>query len=114
MSERQGIEIDCYPKCRGVWPDRGELDKIIERSAGAEAQAAPTQPYAPQASLDRRSPIRARIATMRTVTAHMAATTVAVVGGHSCRISSTRDVVLGQAQRRSAAPFGGARPTLGK
>lgn len=37
MSERQGIEIDYCPKCRGVWLDRGELDKIIERSAVAEA-----------------------------------------------------------------------------
>jgi Zn-finger nucleic acid-binding protein len=33
MSERQGVEIDYCPKCRGVWLDRGELDKIIERSA---------------------------------------------------------------------------------
>lgn len=32
MSERQGIEIDYCPKCRGVWLDRGELDKIIDRS----------------------------------------------------------------------------------
>ncbi len=31
MSERQGIEIDYCPKCRGIWLDRGELDKIIER-----------------------------------------------------------------------------------
>ena len=30
MTERQGIEIDYCPKCRGVWLDRGELDKIIE------------------------------------------------------------------------------------
>jgi Zn-finger nucleic acid-binding protein len=37
MSERQGIEIDYCPKCRGVWLDRGELDKIIERSASAES-----------------------------------------------------------------------------
>ena len=36
MSERQGIEIDYCPQCRGVWLDRGELDKIIERSASAE------------------------------------------------------------------------------
>lgn len=35
MSERQGIEIDYCPQCRGVWLDRGELDKIIERSTGA-------------------------------------------------------------------------------
>ena len=33
MSERQGIEIDYCPQCRGVWLDRGELDKLIERSA---------------------------------------------------------------------------------
>ncbi len=33
MSERQGVEIDYCPTCRGVWLDRGELDKIIERSA---------------------------------------------------------------------------------
>lgn len=32
MSERQGIEIDYCPQCRGVWLDRGELDKIIERN----------------------------------------------------------------------------------
>jgi len=34
MSDRQGIEIDYCPTCRGVWLDRGELDKIIERDAG--------------------------------------------------------------------------------
>jgi len=33
MSEKQGIEIDYCPKCRGIWLDRGELDKIIERSS---------------------------------------------------------------------------------
>jgi uncharacterized protein len=32
MSDRQGIEIDYCPKCRGVWLDRGELDKLIERN----------------------------------------------------------------------------------
>ncbi|EDO9525288.1 hypothetical protein GU709_02420, partial [Campylobacter coli] len=32
MSDRSGVEIDYCPKCRGVWLDRGELDKIIERS----------------------------------------------------------------------------------
>ncbi len=31
MTERQGVEIDYCPKCRGVWLDRGELDKIIDR-----------------------------------------------------------------------------------
>ena len=33
MADRQGIEIDYCPNCRGVWLDKGELDKIIERSA---------------------------------------------------------------------------------
>ncbi|HEY7911540.1 MAG TPA: zf-TFIIB domain-containing protein [Blastocatellia bacterium] len=35
MTDRQGVEIDYCPKCRGVWLDRGELDKIIERSTAA-------------------------------------------------------------------------------
>ena len=34
MTDRQGVEIDYCPQCRGVWLDRGELDKIIDRSAG--------------------------------------------------------------------------------
>ncbi|MBX3064314.1 MAG: zf-TFIIB domain-containing protein [Anaerolineae bacterium] len=33
IADRQGVEIDYCPQCRGVWLDRGELDKIIERSA---------------------------------------------------------------------------------
>jgi hypothetical protein len=37
MSERSGVEIDYCPECRGVWLDRGELDKIIERSGQTEA-----------------------------------------------------------------------------
>ena len=44
MSERQNIEIDYCPTCRGVWLDRGELDKIIERSA---PEAAPARSAAP-------------------------------------------------------------------
>lgn len=47
MSERQGIEIDYCPKCRGVWLDRGELDKIVERSASEEARTVPTQSSQP-------------------------------------------------------------------
>jgi Zn-finger nucleic acid-binding protein len=46
MSERNGIEIDYCPDCRGVWLDRGELDKIIDRAsaeAPAAVQAAPVQ-----------------------------------------------------------------------
>ncbi len=33
IAERQGVEIDYCPECRGIWLDRGELDKIIERSS---------------------------------------------------------------------------------
>ena len=47
MADRQGIEIDYCPQCRGVWLDRGELDKLIERSAGAAQGAQHVQP-APQ------------------------------------------------------------------
>lgn len=66
MSERQNVEIDYCPKCRGVWLDRGELDKIIERSATEVAPApapaamppqAPQQPgygYDPRAGYDPR------------------------------------------------------------
>ncbi len=43
MSDRSGVEIDYCPRCRGVWLDRGELDKIIERSSGGPAPA--SQPY---------------------------------------------------------------------
>ena len=44
MSERQGIEIDYCPQCRGVWLDRGEIDKIIERSVGAPQPGSYQQP----------------------------------------------------------------------
>ena len=38
MTERQSVEIDYCPKCRGVWLDKGELDKIIEKSTAAETK----------------------------------------------------------------------------
>lgn len=47
MSERSGVEIDYCPTCRGVWLDRGELDKILERAARESAPAAPAAPAAP-------------------------------------------------------------------
>jgi uncharacterized protein len=40
MSDRQGIEIDYCPQCRGVWLDRGELDKLIERAGPVTSPAA--------------------------------------------------------------------------
>ncbi len=48
MSERQGIEIDYCPECRGVWLDRGELDKIIERAVPPQLAPHPQPPQAPQ------------------------------------------------------------------
>jgi Zn-finger nucleic acid-binding protein len=47
IAERSGVEIDYCPQCRGVWLDRGELDKIIERSASYAAPP-PPPPAAPQ------------------------------------------------------------------
>lgn len=41
MSERQGVEIDYCPQCRGVWLDRGEIDKIIDRSQSPTTTSAP-------------------------------------------------------------------------
>lgn len=51
MAERSGVEIDYCPRCRGVWLDRGELDKIIERAGAAPspARAVAPDPYAPVA-----------------------------------------------------------------
>jgi len=50
MADRGGVEIDYCPKCRGVWLDRGELDKIIERSSGSTSasMAAPAAVAPPQ------------------------------------------------------------------
>ncbi len=44
MTDRQGVEIDYCPQCRGVWLDRGELDKIVERSAPEAPRAAAPAP----------------------------------------------------------------------
>lgn len=52
MTDRSGIEIDYCPQCRGVWLDRGELDKIIERAApsvmGAARAPEPAPPGPPR------------------------------------------------------------------
>lgn len=53
MADRQGIEIDYCPNCRGVWLDRGELDKIIDRSTSSTQT--PQQP-APQAGYPSQQP----------------------------------------------------------
>ncbi len=50
MAERQGVEIDYCPACRGIWLDRGELDKLLDRAlAASPAQVAPV-PHAPQST----------------------------------------------------------------
>jgi Zn-finger nucleic acid-binding protein len=43
ISDRQGIEIDYCPQCRGIWLDRGELDKLLDRNAQAQFAAPPTR-----------------------------------------------------------------------
>lgn len=55
MMERQGIEIDYCPQCRGVWLDRGELDKIIERSFAAErpVETRPAESHNREAKYDK-------------------------------------------------------------
>ena len=53
MTDRQGVEIDYCPKCRGVWLDRGELDKIIERTAPPPEKVASTPAHDPRRQDDR-------------------------------------------------------------
>ena len=45
ISDKQGIEIDYCPKCRGIWLDRGELEKIVERSNSFQSENRPLQKY---------------------------------------------------------------------
>jgi Zn-finger nucleic acid-binding protein len=45
LSEKQGIEIDYCPKCRGIWLDRGELEKIVERTNSFQNDNRPLQKY---------------------------------------------------------------------
>ena len=58
MADRQGIEVDYCPQCRGVWLDRGELDKIIERvslaQGGATRQPGSEREYRPPEHRERR------------------------------------------------------------
>jgi uncharacterized protein len=50
MSERNGVEIDYCPECRGVWLDRGELDKIVDRAEAEFTAGARVIPPAPAAA----------------------------------------------------------------
>jgi len=47
MAVREGVEIDYCPNCRGIWLDKGELDKLMDRAAEAARPAAPVRPSAP-------------------------------------------------------------------
>ena len=53
MTDRQGVEIDYCPACRGIWLDRGELDKLLDRAA---TQAAPATTVSAPAARDHRQP----------------------------------------------------------
>jgi Zn-finger nucleic acid-binding protein len=52
MSDKQGIEIDYCPECRGVWLDRGELEKIIERSSSSGEFSSPRPAHEQRYSKD--------------------------------------------------------------
>ena len=61
MADRNGVEIDYCPKCRGVWLDRGELDKIIERAASAASPQSERPPSErPQSERERPQTTAAR------------------------------------------------------
>jgi Zn-finger nucleic acid-binding protein len=62
MTDRQGVEVDYCPTCRGVWLDRGELDKIIDRSAGIT----PPPPQRSEATYDDRRESSQRYPDQRT------------------------------------------------
>lgn len=88
MSERSGVEIDYCPTCRGVWLDRGELDKILKRAAvegGPAPQASIARPgYAlpdPRYPPGTTSPRRAPTSTVRTAMA-------AITGSDAARAGS--------------------------
>jgi Zn-finger nucleic acid-binding protein len=55
MSERQGIEIDYCPQCRGIWLDRGELDKLIDRASPGPALRQAAVPPPPPAGYGERT-----------------------------------------------------------
>jgi uncharacterized protein len=62
ITERQGIEIDYCPQCRGIWLDRGELDKVLERSAQAvypdERERSAPAPYRDERDRSTQPPYR--------------------------------------------------------
>jgi uncharacterized protein len=83
MSERQGIEIDYCPQCRGVWLDRGELDKIIERTG--DVQGPPPSPPPPDRTGQGVAGGWTRPATPRPNSSPGAGTTMATATGTAAR-----------------------------
>ena len=103
MSERSGIEIDYCPTCRGVWLDRGELDKIIERNAGgggAPAGGAATR-RSTAAAAGRRG-----VSSRRGSTATATATSPTSAASRSSKSCSTKLAAVG---RKRFAPACGGR-----
>ena len=60
ITDRQGIEIDYCPKCRGVWLDRGELDKLIERGSRSLDDARSASPPRQEARPTYQEPYRGK------------------------------------------------------
>ena len=89
MSERSGIEIDYCPTCRGVWLDRGELDKIIERSQAVRVEA----PQTIQQGQSQPQPVRREVWTAPVVAVGAAALAAAIWG--MARWGSGRAVAVG-------------------
>jgi len=56
MAERQGVEIDYCPACRGIWLDRGELDKLLDRAVAAAPTPSPLPLHAPPTGLGMQRP----------------------------------------------------------
>ena len=97
VSSREGVEIDFCPQCRGVWLDRGELDKIIDRAATAYSTPPPAPAYSPPDDRDRRDD-RGRY---RYDDRDATATTIVVASARSAA-SSTTSSTSTRSRRRSA------------
>lgn len=86
MTQRDGVEIDYCPKCRGVWLDRGELDKIIEKSIGAATPAVQLTPP-PQAQPTAYAPRPSR--NIRTAASRVMTTARAMMTGAAMTMTIT-------------------------
>ena len=104
MSERSGIEIDYCPTCRGVWLDRGELDKIIERSEQAPPAAARPDPYEQERD-QRRADQRPALRPARPLRGARSDPSARRAGSASCSTEPRSDGQVGRdGPRRRAEP----------